>query len=211
MLEKYEVCCGLFHGFDRAAWLEGTPAEPQHSGELRSPEARDVVEVGLRAIRAVGVDPHPHQRQPRVNLLGPCLPPRHRPTSSARSADSRARSSSPHPSSASARLAGSRASNSRRASDSSTLASSSSETRAASAWLPWRRGVDGRMDELGDRKTKNFRREMAAAGDPEVQGVPYPWMQLITVPDILEGKRFHTPGAVGRGELQPVLPGSSSP
>ena len=27
MLEKYEVCCGLFHGFDRAAWLEGTPAE----------------------------------------------------------------------------------------------------------------------------------------------------------------------------------------
>ena len=27
MLEKYEVCCGLFHGFDRAAWLEGTSAE----------------------------------------------------------------------------------------------------------------------------------------------------------------------------------------
>ena len=27
MLEKYEVCCGLFHGFDRTAWVAGTPAE----------------------------------------------------------------------------------------------------------------------------------------------------------------------------------------
>ena len=27
MLEKYEVCCGLFHGFDRTAWTNGTPAE----------------------------------------------------------------------------------------------------------------------------------------------------------------------------------------
>jgi type I restriction enzyme, R subunit len=27
MLEKYEVCCGLFHGFDRSAWVSGTPAE----------------------------------------------------------------------------------------------------------------------------------------------------------------------------------------
>ena len=27
MLEKYEVCCGLFHGFDRSKWLTGTPAE----------------------------------------------------------------------------------------------------------------------------------------------------------------------------------------
>ena len=26
MLEKYEICCGLFHGFDRAAWIDGTPA-----------------------------------------------------------------------------------------------------------------------------------------------------------------------------------------
>jgi type I restriction enzyme, R subunit len=25
MLEKYEICCGLFHGFDRAAWVTGTP------------------------------------------------------------------------------------------------------------------------------------------------------------------------------------------
>ena len=27
MLEKYEVCCGLFHGFDRAAWTDGLPTE----------------------------------------------------------------------------------------------------------------------------------------------------------------------------------------
>ena len=27
MLEKYEICCGLFHGFDRSKWVNGTPAE----------------------------------------------------------------------------------------------------------------------------------------------------------------------------------------
>ncbi len=27
MREKYEICCGLFHGFDRAAWIDGTPAD----------------------------------------------------------------------------------------------------------------------------------------------------------------------------------------
>ena len=25
MLEKYEICCGLFHGFDRSRWTTGTP------------------------------------------------------------------------------------------------------------------------------------------------------------------------------------------
>ena len=30
MLEKYEVCCGLFHGFDRSAWTDGSPAERLH-------------------------------------------------------------------------------------------------------------------------------------------------------------------------------------
>ena len=25
MLEKYEICCGLFHGFDRSRWSTGTP------------------------------------------------------------------------------------------------------------------------------------------------------------------------------------------
>ena len=27
MLEKYEVCCGLFHGFDWSRWLTGKPQE----------------------------------------------------------------------------------------------------------------------------------------------------------------------------------------
>ena len=27
MLEKYEICCGLFHGFDRSKWTAGTPQE----------------------------------------------------------------------------------------------------------------------------------------------------------------------------------------
>ena len=27
MLEKYEICCSLFHGFDRSDWINGTPAE----------------------------------------------------------------------------------------------------------------------------------------------------------------------------------------
>lgn len=27
MLEKYEVCCGLFHGFERSKWTTGTPSE----------------------------------------------------------------------------------------------------------------------------------------------------------------------------------------
>ena len=27
MLEKYEICCGLYHGFDRSKWMTGTPAE----------------------------------------------------------------------------------------------------------------------------------------------------------------------------------------
>jgi type I restriction enzyme R subunit len=26
MLERYEVCCGIFHGFDWSAWVSGTPA-----------------------------------------------------------------------------------------------------------------------------------------------------------------------------------------
>ena len=27
MLEKHEICCGLFHGFDRSKWVAGTPQE----------------------------------------------------------------------------------------------------------------------------------------------------------------------------------------
>ncbi len=27
MQEKYEICCGLFHGFDRSGWIDGAPAK----------------------------------------------------------------------------------------------------------------------------------------------------------------------------------------
>ena len=66
------------------------------------------------------------------------------------------------------------------------------------------------MDDLGDRKTANFRREMAQAGDLDVLGVKYPRMQLMTVADILDGKGFATPSiARARGEREPMLPGVS--
>ena len=61
------------------------------------------------------------------------------------------------------------------------------------------------MQNLGDRKMKNLRREMAQAGDLDVLGVKYPRMQLLAVAEILEGKRFHTPGVAGRGLAQPNL------
>ncbi len=30
MQEKYEICCGLFHGFDRSVWANGSPAQRLH-------------------------------------------------------------------------------------------------------------------------------------------------------------------------------------
>ena len=63
------------------------------------------------------------------------------------------------------------------------------------------------MDEIGDRKMANFRREMAQAGDLDILGVKYARMQILTVAEILEGKRFTTPSvARARGELEPALP-----
>lgn len=62
------------------------------------------------------------------------------------------------------------------------------------------------MHDLGDRKTKNFYREMDA-GFLDVSGVRYPKMQILTVPEILEGKRFITPSvAKARTVVQPSLP-----
>ena len=53
---------------------------------------------------------------------------------------------------------------------------------------------------------RNFRQFMATAGDLEIMGVSYPRMQMLTVAEILEGQRFHTPGVAGRGVAQPTLP-----
>ncbi len=63
------------------------------------------------------------------------------------------------------------------------------------------------MDELGETQSRNFRAEMARAGELEVTGVKYPRMQLLTVQELLDGKRFLTPSvAQGKGEAQPRLP-----
>jgi type I restriction enzyme R subunit len=53
MLEKYEVCCGLLHGFDWSKWVTGTPAErlgllpPAQEHVLAQPEGKE------RFLRAV--------------------------------------------------------------------------------------------------------------------------------------------------------------
>ena len=61
------------------------------------------------------------------------------------------------------------------------------------------------LQEPGGKKRASFGRELAAAGDLEVHGTAYPRMQLLTVSEILAGKRFRTPSAVGRGSRQPAL------
>jgi type I restriction enzyme, R subunit len=54
MLEKYEVCCGLFHGFDWSKWTSGTPQErlsllpPAQEHILRQENGKDRC---LRAVR----------------------------------------------------------------------------------------------------------------------------------------------------------------
>ena len=48
---------------------------------------------------------------------------------------------------------------------------------------------------------------MVQAGFLDVQGRVFPRMQILTVAEILDGKQFDTPWAVGRHEPQPSLPG----
>ena len=62
------------------------------------------------------------------------------------------------------------------------------------------------MEPLGDRKMRNFRALMAESGDLTVLGKPYSKMQLLSVPEILAGKRFNTPTPLGRATTnQPDL------
>lgn len=63
------------------------------------------------------------------------------------------------------------------------------------------------MESMGERKTKNFLQEFADLGMLDVNGVKYPKMQLLTVGEILSGKRFLTP-TVAKAKMvaQPSLP-----
>ena len=63
------------------------------------------------------------------------------------------------------------------------------------------------LHPFGERKTRNFERFMADAGTLEILGIEYPHMQILTVSEILDGKRFHTPTVAGRHESEPRLPG----
>ena len=62
------------------------------------------------------------------------------------------------------------------------------------------------LHPFGTQKARNFERFMGEAGTLDIMGIEYPKMQILTVADILEGKRFYTPSVAGRHEPQPVLP-----
>ena len=61
------------------------------------------------------------------------------------------------------------------------------------------------MEPLGQIQERNFRRFMSEARDVQIGQAQYPRLQMLSVPEILEGKRFDTLGAVGRGLKQPQL------
>ena len=63
------------------------------------------------------------------------------------------------------------------------------------------------MDAPGTVKARNFAKFMGEAGTLEILGIEYPRMQLLTVSEILDGKRFATPTVAGRHETEPRLPG----
>ncbi|MDE0398921.1 MAG: site-specific DNA-methyltransferase [Candidatus Poribacteria bacterium] len=56
------------------------------------------------------------------------------------------------------------------------------------------------LHPLTERRHRNYQQEMAQAGDTEIDGALYPRMQMLTVQEILDGKRFDTPGARGKRE-----------
>ncbi len=53
------------------------------------------------------------------------------------------------------------------------------------------------MELLGTTQERNFNRFMAEAGDLTVLGIPYPRMQMLTIGEILDDKRFKTPNVAG--------------
>lgn len=62
------------------------------------------------------------------------------------------------------------------------------------------------MEPLGERKMANFRKLVGEAGDLDVMGKPYPRIQILSVPEILDGARFETPTPLGRSTTrQPDL------
>lgn len=65
------------------------------------------------------------------------------------------------------------------------------------------------MEPLGATKERNFKSFMASAGHLEVNGTLYPRLQMLTVDEMLDGRRFQTPGVAARGIGQQTLEVSS--
>ena len=63
------------------------------------------------------------------------------------------------------------------------------------------------MKELSPTKERNFKREMASAEPVELWGNEYPAMQMLTVQELLDGKRFQTPTVMGKHTESPRMPG----
>ena len=63
------------------------------------------------------------------------------------------------------------------------------------------------MEPRGSARTRNCKPFLAQAGDLTISGIHYPRRQLLPVPEILDAWRCKTPGAVGREERAPALPG----
>lgn len=63
------------------------------------------------------------------------------------------------------------------------------------------------LNQPKERQLANFTKQMASAGDLEANGIPYPRMQLLSVQDIFEGKRFRTPTIVGKERPDPHFEG----
>jgi type I restriction enzyme R subunit len=68
LMEKYEICCGLFHGFDRSAWANGTaaqrlallPAAQEHI--LAQPDGKDRLVRAVRELSQAFALAVPHER-----------------------------------------------------------------------------------------------------------------------------------------------------
>ena len=54
------------------------------------------------------------------------------------------------------------------------------------------------MGDLEPARTRNFKRPMAGHGALNVLGVRYPWMQMLTMVEILTEDRFTTPRGAAR-------------
>jgi site-specific DNA-methyltransferase (adenine-specific) len=61
------------------------------------------------------------------------------------------------------------------------------------------------MNSLGDRQARNFRQFMAEAGDLRVDDTLYPRLQMLSIPELLDGKRFKTPTVKARGSGQILI------